>query len=166
MAKPRDIVYWDSDAFLGLINKKTEPEKCELCERVWTVAEDGKIFIVTSTLTIAEVIHMKGSPKLDPDKRPIVNKLFQYPFIIQKPLTRIIAQLARDVVWDSKITPKDSVHVATAAYYKINVLHTFDRGLLDKKTIDVNGFLINAQKPYAQPQVNMNFSGKPNEKKD
>ena len=163
MPKVRDIVYWDSATFVGLINKKTEAENCELSERVWNVAEEGNLFIVTSTLTIAEVIHMKGTPKLDADKRPIVNKLFQYPFIVQKPLTRIIAQLARDVVWDSKVNPKDAVHVATAAYYKIATLHTFDRGLLDQATINVNGFLVNCKKPYAQPQIKMNFNSEKDE---
>ncbi len=47
---PRQLVYWDSNAFLGLINKDTEPGHCAACEDVWVAAERGLILIVTSVL--------------------------------------------------------------------------------------------------------------------
>jgi predicted nucleic acid-binding protein len=94
-------VYWDSAAFLGLLND--EPDKAKACGDVWRAAERGQIKIVTSTLTVAEVIYLKGVSKLDPAKRPRVSNFFKANHIVLKPLIRIIAELARDVVWDSNV---------------------------------------------------------------
>jgi predicted nucleic acid-binding protein len=50
----REFLYWDTNAFLGLING--EPDKLPECQPVWDSAVDGKCLIVTSALTVAEVI--------------------------------------------------------------------------------------------------------------
>ncbi|MHB8390531.1 MAG: type II toxin-antitoxin system VapC family toxin [Acidobacteriaceae bacterium] len=152
---PREIVYWDANAFLGLLNGETD--KVASCEDVWKAGERGLLIIVTSTLTVAEVIYVKGASKLDVSKRPSVNNFFRVAHIVQKPLTRIIAELARDVVWDSNVKPKDAVHIATSAYFKIREFHTFDRPLLDEQTISVNGFVVATQKPHAPGQQEMNY---------
>ena len=149
----RQIVYWDSNAFLGLLND--EADKIRSCEDVWKAGERGLLVIVTSTLTVAEVIYAKGASKLDVSKRPAVNNFFRASHIIQKPLTRSIAELARDVVWDSNVRPKDAVHIATSAYYKIREFHTFDGSLLEAKSITVNGFVVSTQKPYAPTQLEL-----------
>lgn len=146
------VVYWDSDAFLAIINQDKSSAEIAGCNNAWTACEKGLLHIVTSTLTTAEVIHMKGTPKLDPSKRVLVSNFFRQHFISQKPLTREIAELARDVVWDSNIKPKDAVHVATCAYFKVRQLHSFDNNLADKGTIDVNGFKITVSNPYAGNQ--------------
>lgn len=150
---PRQLVYWDSNAFLGLINKDTEPGHCAACEDVWVAAERGLILIVTSVFAVAEVIYMKGTPKLDPSKRGLVSNFFRAGHIVQKPVTRMIAEIARDIVWDLNIKPKDAIHVATAGYYKIGTFHTFDRGLLDLKTITINNFALVIREPYAPRQM-------------
>lgn len=151
----RQVVYWDSDAFLALINEDKTSAEIAGCNNVWSACEKGLIYIVTSTLTTAEVVHKKGTPKLDPEKRPLVSNFFRQEFIVQKPLTREIAELARDVVWDSNILPKDSVHVATCAYYKVRTLHSFDRNLVGKGSIEVNGFTIKVSHPDAMSQIEM-----------
>jgi len=143
--KPKRVIYWDSDAFLGLING--EADKIAECDEVWREAQQGIFVIVTSTLTIAEVIFMKGSPKLDPAKRSIVTAFFQAPWIVMRPVTRIIAELARDVVWDNAIKPKDAVHIATAAAEKIAEMHSFDSNLLSKSPVSVAGFLVTIKRP-------------------
>jgi predicted nucleic acid-binding protein len=148
----RPVVYWDSDAFLALINEDKSSTELAGCNDVWATCEKGLLHIVTSTLTTAEVIHKKGTPKLDPSKRQLVSNFFRQDFISQKPLTREIAELARDVVWDSNIHPKDAVHVATCAYYKIRSLHSFDANLVGKGTITVNGFAISVSNPKATTQ--------------
>lgn len=151
----KQVVYWDSDAFLALINEDKSSEEMAGCNNVWAMCEKGLIHIVTSTLTTAEVIHKKGTPKLDPAKRPFVSNFFRQDFISQKPLTREIAELARDVVWDSNINPKDAVHVATCAYYKIRTMHSFDGNLSGKSEIKVNGFTIYVSKPQAATQAEL-----------
>ena len=146
------VVYWDSDAFLALINEDKSADEMQGCNDVWAACEKGLIHIVTSALTTAEVIHKKGTPKLDPSKRALVSNFFRQEFISQKPLTREIAELARDVVWDSNIHPKDAVHVATCAFYRIRELHSFDGNLVGKSKIDVAGFELNVRNPHGQAQ--------------
>lgn len=137
-AKQKRLVYWDSDAFLGLING--EADKLPECDEVWREAQQGIFQIVTSTLTIAEVIFMKGVPKLDPAKRPQVTAFFRAPWITLRPVTRSIGEAARDVVWDNAIKPKDAVHIASAAIDKIAEFHTFDGDLLKKGSVNVASF--------------------------
>jgi predicted nucleic acid-binding protein len=149
----RDLVYWDANAFLGLLNE--EPDKRQACEDVWVAAQKGQIAIVTSTLTVAEVIYVKGLPKLDPNKRPLVNNFFRQPHIVQRPVTRTIAELARDVVWDCAIRPKDAIHIATAAYHKIAPFHTFDGALVDSKVVAAGGFSVLPQFPRATRQYEL-----------
>ena len=151
----RAVVYWDSAVFLALINQDMDPADMQGASNVWVSAEKGLMHIVTSALTTAEVIYMKGTPKLDPAKRVLVSNFFRQPFISQKPLTREIAELARDVVWDNAIKPKDAAHVATCAYFKIHQFHTFDGPLCSLGTVDVAGFVVTIKKPHAQSQGEM-----------
>ena len=151
--KPKHIVYWDSDAFLGLING--EPDKIAECDEVWREAQNGVFQIVTSTLTIAEVIFMKGVPKLDPDKRTLVTAFFRSFWIVMRPVTRSIAELARDIVWDNAIKPKDAVHIATAGMDKIAEFHTFDGGLLNKVSVNVAGFIVKISRPKGTGQTEL-----------
>ncbi len=150
----RRLIYWDSDAFLRIINEDGNNPSVENqgCRDVWAACQKGTTHIITSTLTIAEVLYKKGTPKLDEKFRPALNNFFRDSFISLKPLTREIAELARDVVWDSNIKPKDAVHVATCAYYRIRFLHSFDGNLVDKKTIEINGFTIDISRPHAEAQ--------------
>lgn len=99
------------------------------------------------------MIYAKGVPKMDAAKRPKVNAFFRAPHIVQRPLTRIIAELARDIVWDSNVKPKDAVHVATAGYYKIKTPHTFNGPLLAMGSIDVAGFTVQIREPHAPRQL-------------
>ncbi len=151
----RCVVYWDSAAFLGLINKDKTAYQNGMCEAVWNAGRDGSIHIVTSTLAAAEVIYMKGVPKLDPAKRTFVSNFFRQQHLSQKSVTRMIAELARDVVWDSVIKPKDAIHVATAAFYKIAEFHTYDDGLLRLGKITVNGFTIIVSEPHQPHQMSV-----------
>lgn len=153
----KQIVYWDSDAFLALLNQDKQLHLLQACKATWNAANRGLIHIVTSTLTTAEVIYIKGAPKLDPRHRQEVSNFFRQPFMSQKPLTREIAELARDVVWDSNIKPKDAIHVATCAYFKIRELHSFDENLVKKGHIIVNGFTLFACYPSTPAQSELDI---------
>ena len=50
--------YWDSNAFLGWLAE--EPDKIDYCRPVIEAAEAGSVRILTSALTIAEVLWIKG----------------------------------------------------------------------------------------------------------
>lgn len=122
--------YWDSDCFLGWL--QDEADKAEACRAVLQEARLGNISIVTSALTIAEVLVLKGHERIASNKRVMVEKFFKSEFIIVRSVTRRISESARVLVWDHGIYPKDAVHVATAIDAKLATLNTFDRGLMKK----------------------------------
>jgi predicted nucleic acid-binding protein len=50
--------YWDSCNFISLI-AEDEADRAEICQHILEDAEAGRLVIITSTLTIAEVIRMR-----------------------------------------------------------------------------------------------------------
>jgi predicted nucleic acid-binding protein len=119
--------YWDSDAFLGYFQQ--EPDKFADCETVIKEAEAGRVEIVTSTLTIAEVLWLKGQPRISADKAILVERFFEHEWIVIYNLDRAIAERARRLVWENNIRPKDAVHVVTALDAGVEQLDTFDQDL-------------------------------------
>lgn len=125
--------YWDSCAFLGWL--KGEEDKRAECQSVLEEAVSGKIEIVTSTLTLAEVLWVKKPPpaqKIAKEDRGKVRAVFESEWLVLYELDRRIAERAQDVVWDHDVQPKDAVHVATALSAEVDQLETFDGGLLDR----------------------------------
>jgi predicted nucleic acid-binding protein len=161
----KETVYWDANVFLALINNdKTQPEM-DKCKAVWDTACKERLILMTSTLTNAEVIYIKGGVKLDPSKRERVTNFFRQAFIVQRPVTRRISELARDIVWDKPIKPKDAVHIATAVFYKVGIFHTFDDALLKigllkngQGDVDVNSWAVQFIKPSSSgTQMEMEY---------
>jgi len=83
-------IYWDADAFLGWLQE--EPGKVELCKGTIQRAEAGEVLIVTSALTIAEVLWRKGGPRLPRDKMAMLRKFFRRSYIRVVNVTRAIAE--------------------------------------------------------------------------
>jgi predicted nucleic acid-binding protein len=106
--------------------------KVELCQGSIERAEMGEAVIFTSALTLAEVLWMRGGPRVAADKAEKLGRFFRRSFIKVRPVTRSIAEAAQDVVWNHAIKPKDAIHVATALDAKLSILETFDDGLLAK----------------------------------
>ena len=127
------MIYWDSDAFLGWL--QSEAGKAELCEGTLLRADAGEVLIVTSTLTIAEVLWMKNAPPIPKDKADIVRKFFRRSSMRLRNVTRVVSESAQELVWDHGVKPKDAIHVATALEAKVQALETFDEGLLKKSGI-------------------------------
>jgi predicted nucleic acid-binding protein len=132
--------YWDTCAFLGFL--KQEPDKIVQCRAGIQQAQEGKLVIITSTLTLAETLYLiKGERPISSETREKVRKFFENDFILFAELDRRIGELAQDVVWDHQISPKDAVHVATALAVgeriPIKQLDTFDDPLIESaKSID------------------------------
>lgn len=149
----RELFYWDANAFLGLLNGETD--KSASCEAVIQQAQQGHVLIVTSALTLAEVLFIKSQQKLDPAKRQKVETFFRADYISVRNLTRAVAEIAREVFWDHNIRPQDAVHVATAGFYKVPVLHTFDEQLIAKSGVSINGHSLKVEKPNIPHQMNL-----------
>lgn len=123
------IRYWDSDCYLGWFN--AEPDKIDLCCGVLTKAKKGELKIVSSSITLIEVIRIKDKPRLPKEKEITIVEFFQNDFITLRNVDRFIAEQARNLIWTyDHLKPKDSIHVATAISNNIQVLNSFDDHLL------------------------------------
>ncbi len=121
--------YWDSDCFLGWF--LAEPDKVEKCRGVVQAAQTGEVEIVTSALTLVEVIKLKGHASLPAQREETIRSFFENPFILLRNLDRPVGEYARRLIWEhSFLKPKDAVHVATALLSAVPVLDTFDADLL------------------------------------
>ena len=123
-------IYWDSATFLALL--QAENGRVQTCIDTLQAANDGQYLIVTSALTIAEVLWMKGAPKVTEDKAEIINQFFRRSSIRVVNVDRRIAQSAQRLVWDNGIRPKDAIHIATAQKYECAIFETFDGQLAVK----------------------------------
>lgn len=122
-------VYWDSDCFLGWF--KNERDKINKCKGTVEKAKKGELKIITSAITLTEVIRLKDKPPLTQQDEKKISGFFKHEYIIIQNLDRKIAEFSRNLMWKHPaLKPKDSIHVATAILRKIPILNTFDEGLL------------------------------------
>ena len=128
MANNPTSVYWDSCVYLDFL-RGGHPNQAHL-RAVLKDWEAGKVTLVTSTLTIAEVLYVPGvqpAVRLDESRREDLIDLFRPTGdreLTLVELTRPIAEAARDLCWSRGIRPKDAVHVASALAASCPVLHT------------------------------------------
>jgi len=142
-----DRRYWDSCAFLGWLSN--EQGKAEKCEGVLDAAESGSIEIVTSALTLTEVIKRKGDKPIPKESEDKIREFFENPWIIVRDVDRFIAEDARNLIWaHSGLSSPDSIHLATALSLKLSHLDTFD-----DKLIALSGKLGNPRLVIGHPNV-------------
>jgi predicted nucleic acid-binding protein len=141
-----DRRYWDSDVFLGWL--MNDPEKAPSCQGVLAQAEAGRVQIVTSALTLTEVIRLKGHARLPRESEDKIRDFFEHDWIVVRDVDRFIAEEARELVWSRNVQPKDSIHLATALSLKLSEFDTFDRDLHK-----LNGKLGNPPLTIASPNV-------------
>lgn len=120
--------YWDANVCLAYLNEEPGSDGCQI---VLDDAENGKIEIVISALTIAEVLNFRGKSAIPKSESEAIRQFFRNSFFLTVDLDRYIAELAQDVVWDFGIKPRDAIHVATALACEVPILDTFDKGLLN-----------------------------------
>ena len=128
-------VYLDSCAYLEYLRGNTKD--FEELKRIIDTWKSGGITIVTSALTIAEVLYVKscsdGTKVLIPQERErdIIDLFTEYPprNLVLVELDRKIAESARSLVWQHHIHPKDAVHVASALRAHAEIMFTLDKRL-------------------------------------
>ena len=125
----RRKVYWDACAWLGLING--EPAKIAGLQLVWGKAQHGEVEIWTSAFCIAEVYRRKCEDQwtgLSPENDAAIDNLFDQDFVKVAQVDLEIARLAKRLLrtHDKLKKPSDAIHLATAVYWDIEQLHTYD----------------------------------------
>ena len=145
----------DSDCFLGWL--QAEPDKETSCGEVLQAAEDGKALIVTSALTIAEVLALRNASPIPATERARVEEFFRNDYIVVRNITRRVAEMARGYVWDHGVEPKDALHVATAIDASLELLNTFERPLQKKSGLLGNPRLVIEIPRWNEPKLPMDL---------
>ena len=125
----RRKVYWDACAWLGLLNE--EEDKTHALEVIWRKAVHGEVEIWTSAFCIAEVYKVKcenGRSGLSTENDKKIDNLFDQDFVYLVQLDTDIARLAKRLLraHDKLKKPSDAIHLATAVYWNVSQLHTYD----------------------------------------
>jgi predicted nucleic acid-binding protein len=120
--------YWDACTFLAWFNN--EQDKIDSCRGVVRGAQDGEITIVTSAITLTEVVWLRGQPKLSEQDEEKIKRFFEQDFIAVRVVDRKIGEDARQLIWKHHLHPKDAIHVAAALQLKLAVFDTFDNDLI------------------------------------
>lgn len=100
--------YWDANAFIAWLAEETVDDRVGRCRPVINAAQKGNLIIVTSSLTLVEVIHLRGHPRLTEDKEQTIRGFFAHEWIVVRQLDRRTAEEARTLIWREGIDPKDS----------------------------------------------------------
>lgn len=103
-------------------------------EKLFHRARSGEVLIVTSALTLVEVLGIKkrNAPKdrIPEAEREKVEDLFTNPWIMVSALTRRTSELARELAWEHNLLPNDAIHAATAILEEAPLLYSYDTDLL------------------------------------
>jgi len=84
--------YWDSGCFLALFNN--EAGRVDNCKSVLLAAERGELRIITSALTLTEVIKIKGKA-IAAAQEDHIRAFFEHDWLVIRDVDRFIAEQAR-----------------------------------------------------------------------
>jgi predicted nucleic acid-binding protein len=136
MRKDRTIPYhyWDTCNFLTILKK--DKVHYEGCLEILKEAEDGRLKIITSTLTIAGIIKIgdnKPTPKTESEESKVIIDFFKHEYIIPVEFTRKTAEASREIAWKFGIRKGfDAMHIATAIIAKVDFFETTDDEIISK----------------------------------
>ena len=120
--------YWDTGPFLAWL--KQEAYRIDEVEPVIRAAQDGKVLLVTSSVTLVEVVKLdqKNAPvAVPPEDAETIRKFFERSSINIRTFDRNTAALARQLIWDHGLETRDAMHLATAVRWKMPLIETYDR---------------------------------------
>lgn len=123
-------VYWDSCAWLGLING--EPTRKPDLDAVYGNARRGFIEIWTSTIAVVEVnrleTEMNVPRPVSPEGLAVIDNILMQPFVKLVAVDTIVATRARQLLRETVGLTKrpDAMHLATAIVWNVPIFHTYD----------------------------------------
>lgn len=132
--------YWDSTNWIPII-AEDEVSRAEICQNILNDMVAGKLTVITSAWTLAEVIRRRRSPGISADDDQIITEFFrQHDNLVVHDVTRAIAEKARSLSREHGLRPADAVHLATALSSDSDVFESWDRDFLalrGRVTIDI-----------------------------
>ncbi len=164
-------IYWDACTWIAYINQEKEierPDKTienrfEMCRAILDRAEQGKIEIVTSAFTLAEVCKL---PNVDTSPLDRLPSFFEKSYILIVPVDMAVG-LKSQKIQDSglvNIKPPDAVHLASAQIASVSEFHTFDDKILrlDGHLTNLDGRVLKICKPTEGKPLGPLFDGQKN----
>jgi len=123
-------IYWDANPFCAIFNN--EGARVKPCKEILSAAERGELKIVTSSITLAEVIRIKGETGISPGKESVLYDYFQNDFIVFVNVEWFVGTHARKLMHQfPSLKPMDAIHLATALRGKVEEMHTYDGDLIE-----------------------------------
>ena len=134
-------IYWDANCFLSWLNE--EPERTPALESLLDLAERGERALVTSTLSLVEVVYVAsertGGVLGDSGERAI-DALFRRAMVtfveVHEGIARQARRLKRDAIGQGwSLGHADAIHLASAWAAGVAAFHTYDRALFKYRNI-------------------------------
>ena len=124
----RQRIYWDTSVFIALIKGEVsaEVDRAGIAQAILRAAEAGKIELVTSAFTRAEVRRDRRQPKLTPQQHSRVSAFFRRSYLHVRPLDQAIGESAAELGERYNLKPADAVHLATALSVQADELQHWD----------------------------------------
>ena len=128
MANPQKA-YWDSSVWIALIKGEIVKgfDRCSVPRMILEDAQDGKVTIFISRLTIVEVHKKRNYASLTKQEDERVQAdFFKHEYIKKIDVDNWVAHHAREIAWEYSLSPNDAIHVASAIKVNAEVLHHWD----------------------------------------
>jgi predicted nucleic acid-binding protein len=139
------IIYWDSCIFIAyLTNEQRDVSDQVGIRELVTQFDMGQIDLVTSTITITEVLECK----IEDENYKLFKSLFSRKNFRLIDVTKRIAEISHEIrnyhikEYSQNLKTPDCLHLATAIYTNCNSFYTFD-GIAN------NNGLLNLHNPIA-----------------
>jgi len=145
--------YWDTAPFLAWL--KRESHRLADVEPVIRAAEIGKVRLITSSVTLVEVVKLDqkdAAIQVPPEDAETIRQWFLRSFISLRTFDRPTATIARQLIWDHGLKTRDAMHLATAIRWRVPVLETFDSDDLIPLNGKVGDPLIEIRTPRYDPE--------------
>lgn len=146
-------VYWDSCVFIAFI--QGEDGRADVIERLLRDAEEGRLQIVTSALTLVEVSRLPDGPPITDEDDKRLQSYFEHRFIHLVELNRFIAGQARRIARQHGVPNNDAIHVATAIAAKAQRFFTYDEDDLIAKSGQIGDPPLVIQQPVWSGQTDL-----------
>lgn len=124
MVMKRPAVYWDSCVFLYRLQQ--DPEKINAINEVYQAAEAGSLLIVTSVVTVTEVLYYVDQDGGKHDLSVGFERSLRKSFFVVPNLDRATARRAAELRGLYGLTSRDSIHLATCERQGVRELHSYD----------------------------------------
>ena len=140
--EPSCEVYWDACVFLSAVDKV--PDRMPVIESLMADAENGRLRIYTSTLSITEVAYAKNEKAktaLDPAIEEKIDQLWIPPSpVVLVELHQGIAMRAKALIREAmtmgwSLKPADAIHLASAEAMNVSEFNSYDGPLAKYEAI-------------------------------